>query len=442
MKRIEKAIQREGLELYRPSFIHTVSVVTDEILVKETKSMLEFVGLKGYTPYVKFSITEDGVAGNISSANNTFERTVHINVSNNYVTKWKCCIAILAHEICHKLLAVNGLYDYDINTNETLVDLSTIYVGFGNLILEGYVSESKNQIIGYLNINNYKVAHQIICVVYGKEKVSSTGLQDVDVLIDEALALWENAESEYKLMKDCFCENERQISEFHRNLILLEQIIKQCKLDMIHEFAKYDNVFFKTLNEKEGYYNNKLTVFSILYELIAKESYPIHKKNQFIFELNKIVNNAIYDLFIQYQSKKTLEFKYDFECPHCGVTLKNNNKVINRNTILRCSKCGCHYYYYGEMWNCSRRQKELNEAKLRENRRFEEKVEEKVNKKAEQYRKDKEQIKKQTELKLENIRQKAETEIENIRKYEHDKYKNIVFKRTPWYLRWIVKKYF
>ena len=152
-------------------------------------------------------------------------------------------------------------------------------------------------------------------------------------------------------MKKCFIESEYQIAEIHRNLTLIEQIIKLCKHDLIHEFAKYDNIFFKTLEEKDGQYRNKLTALSMLYEMVAKDSFPKHKENTFLKELNETLSNSIYGIIQQYQSKHAIELKYDFECPYCGTKMPNDGKIIDRNTILRCPKCGCHYYFFGEKIN-------------------------------------------------------------------------------------------
>lgn len=448
LKRIENVLKHEELCQYKPLYIDKEALLNDAILCKEAKSMLEFVGLKNYVTDVKFDETPDGVAGNISSANNTYERAVHINVSNSYKNRWKCCIAILAHEICHKVLAVNGLYENDTETNETLVDLSTIYVGFGDIILNGYVSESNQQIIGYLTLNTYKVAHHIVSVVYAKEAVANTGLADIDLLIDEALGYWEKAESEYSLLKDCFIEIEYQIAEFHRNITLLEQLLITCKQDLIHDFSRNDNLFFKNLVEKDGKFRNKLTALSLLYELITKEAYPKHKNNVFLSKVTEILNTAIYDLFHYYESKHPIELKYDFECPSCGTRMKNNDKVIDRNTILKCPNCGCHYYFFGERINFTRRQRELKEKRIKEN----EALDERVSKKLLEFRK-KDQLEvaraKQeardaitaANLSVVQIKTNAKQEIEYIRKNEQDEYKEKLRKRIPFYLRWLINKY-
>lgn len=448
LKRIEQALKRDGLVQYKPCFLNKAGILSDSDLRNETGLMLEFAGLKNYTTDVKFDETPDGVAGNIASANNTSERVVHINVSKKYNRNWKSCIAVLAHEICHKVLAINGLYEKNTELNETLVDLSTIYVGFGEIILNGYVSESKNQIIGYLNLNNYKVAHHIVSVVYAKESITNTGLADIDVLIDDALEYWEKADSEYALMKDCFVESEYQLAKFHRNLLLLEQLIKICKDDLIHEFLRYDNIFFKTLEEKDGQYRNKLTALSLLYELIANGAYPKHKENIVTKKTLEILNTAIYDLFQQYETKHAIELKYDFECPSCGTKMKNNDKVVDRNAIMRCPNCGCHYYFFGERINFSRRQRELKEKRIKENEILDQRVAKRL---AELRKNDEVQVAKakqdsrdainRANRSISEIKKKAQQEINHIRKQEQEDYKDKLRNRIPFYLKWLINRY-
>ncbi len=448
LKRIEQALKHDGLNLYQPQILHKLSPLNDKILCAETKSMLEFVGLYNYVTDVKFGETEKGVAGFIESSNNTTEKAVHITVSGTYKGKWKSCIAILAHEICHKVLAVHGLREEDVEANETLVDLATIYVGFGNLILDGYISDSNNQIIGYLKLNNYKVAHHIVSIVYGKESLQSTGLADVDFLIDDVLEYWTKAKSETELMNGCFEECEWQIAELHRNIMLLEEILSYCKNSVIHEFAKYDNIFFKALEKRDGQYKNKLTALSLLYDMCASENYPKHKDNAFLKKVNDVVSTSIHDLFFQYQKKYGIELKYDFLCPHCGTKMKNDGKIVDRNAILRCPHCKCHYYYIGETINFSRRQRELKEIREKENTLIDERVAKKAS-----------AIKRAADMQVADIRRNsqnlidaanrlaikakkdAEMEVSAIRRHEQDEYRKRVMNRVPYLLRWLVKKY-
>lgn len=448
LKRIEQSLKRNGFTFYEPTKVMNISPLNNELLRSETKCMLDFVGLKNYNADVKFGKTNDGIAGYIESLNNTIEKTAHITVSDKYRNEWKCSIAVLAHEICHKLLAVNGLYDKDVKRNETLVDLATIYVGFGNLILNGYASDSNNQIMGYLKFDNYKVALHIMSVVYGKRTLMSTGLTDVDFIVDKALEYWENANSEYSLLKDVFVESEYQIAVLHRNLMLLSQITHRCKNDIIHEFAKYDNLFFKVLDERNGEFCNKLAAFSLLYDMVVSDNFPHHKENEFLKIVNDSLSSFIYDMLAQYQSKYRIELSYDFECPHCGTHIKNNGKVVDRNTILRCSHCGCHYYYIGEKINFSKRQRELKEKRERENAIIEERVSKikyELNKNAEARiesakRNADSMVKMSNQLTI-KTRKEAEARIAKIRLEEQDEYKRKVKERIPFYLRWIMEKY-
>lgn len=321
-------------------------------------------------------------------------------------------------------------------------------MGFGNLIIDGYVSDSNNQIIGYLELNNYKVAHHIVGIVYGKETLQSTGLADVDFLIDEVLEYWAEAKSETSLMNSCFEESEWQIAELHRNLMLLEQILSYCKNSIIHEFAKYDNIFFRTLEKKDDQYKNKLTALSLLYDMCASGNFPKHKDNAFLKKVNDVLSTSIYDLLFQYQSKYGIELKYDFLCPHCGTMMKNDGKIVDRNAILRCPQCKCHYYYIGETINFSKRQRELKEIRERNNAIIEErvaKIEMEIKKSADMQiaevkRNCQSQIAATARASI-KVKNDAQNEVRSIRKNEQNEYKSKVMNRLPFYLRWIMKKY-
>jgi hypothetical protein len=441
LKRIEQAIKHNELKSYKPRIIHRRAPLNDHLLCQETTLMLKFVGLENYQTDVKFGTTSHNVAGYITSANNNTEKAVHITISDTCINNWKNCIAVLAHEICHKLLAVNGLYEENVELNETLVDLATIYVGFGNLILDGYVSDSNKQIIGYLNFDNYKVAFHIVRIIYGKETLTSTGLADLDFLIDDALNYWVNANSEKELMRQCFIESEYEVAEFYRYLTLLEQIVTTCKNNIKREFAKYDNIFFKTLTLNDDHYTNKLTAFSLLYDLLARENFPKHKSTPFYEKTNDVLLTSIYDLLKQSQSYSDIDLKYDFECPCCGTKKENNGKVVNRNTLLRCPKCGTHYYHVGEEVNFSKRQRELKDKRDKENIIIEERVAKKVD-----------EIRKKTDERIRNMskdysasiartKNEADCKISEIRMNEQNRYKQKVKDKTPFYLRWIICKY-
>ena len=415
LRDIEKKIPRRTFNIYRPS-VSPTGDITEEQLQKETLLMLDFVGLKGYKADVKYVPLEKGVGGNIS-LNDSSEQCVHINISNEYRSNWKATVAVLAHEICHKVLFVNGLYYAPPFTamNEVFVDLATIYVGFGQLILDGYITNTTNTIhyLGYLTFNTYEVTHLIVCSALGNIMGEATGLKEKDYYANLAIERWEENSDKSKVLSTYFMKHERQQAEFHRNIMVLEQLLQQCKKDMAYDYDILDQEYFKQPQKEKGTIGSSLAAFSAIYE------YEFYKENPHVEKLNNAINRAIYDLYVTYQEQRSIEFHYDFSCPFCGKTSKNST-VKNRSAIIRCPGCGRHYTYNGEHWNVTKRQRELDEERRRRERLFNEEV----NKREQE------------------IQNKANVAIEEIRRNEQGRCKEAILKKIPFYLRWIVAKYF
>lgn len=106
---IEKKDPREEFRIFLPST--TVNCANpDLLLVEDARRMLEFVGLYDYDLDVVYAKTAEGTGGDCQ--NNGTERAVHIHVSDSYRNNRKASMAVLAHEICHKLLFVKGHIEY------------------------------------------------------------------------------------------------------------------------------------------------------------------------------------------------------------------------------------------------------------------------------------------------------------------------------------------
>ena len=69
--------------------------------------MMKFVGLNDYIPLITFVTTEESEGGNIEL---DYSKNVYIQISNKYRSNSDQILAIMAHEICHKVLYISGLY--------------------------------------------------------------------------------------------------------------------------------------------------------------------------------------------------------------------------------------------------------------------------------------------------------------------------------------------
>ena len=197
-KLLESHFPPSSFKIYTPSSVEPVNgAYTDKQLSAEAVKMLEFVGLSGYSADVRYGDTE-GNAGVIIGVEKKFEKAVHIKVSAQFKSSWQSLVAILAHEICHKLLPTKDLDTSD----EILVDLCTIYVGFGKIVLNGYLSKSYGvelQQMGYLDSFNYKVANQLVNVVRGRMNLKDAGFEDTDPILTDLLKMWLSYQNDAEL---------------------------------------------------------------------------------------------------------------------------------------------------------------------------------------------------------------------------------------------------
>lgn len=159
---------REKFKLYNTTLRFYLNNDDDlaQTCQSEAENMMNFVGLIGYTPVIKFD-NLDNARGNI---NLNSSMTVVINLDESVRHDNYAIMSTLAHEICHKLLYTSGLYYSDSfikEENEILADLATFYVGFGNHTMNGFYRKMSNAEYrsGYLTPKTYGLAYIISCIV-------------------------------------------------------------------------------------------------------------------------------------------------------------------------------------------------------------------------------------------------------------------------------------
>ena len=415
---IEKKAPRDKFRIFLPSAI-VDSTNPDLILVEEARKMLEFVGLYGYDLDVTYAKTGEGTGGDCQ--NNGTERAVHIHVSNSFRNNWKASLAVLAHEICHKVLFVKGLYSPIDMMNEVYAELATIYFGFGDLVLEGY--QAKDHCLGYLKPETYKKINMLVCVVCGNIPSEVLNLKDIDPLADEAISVWERDGDKSKLLKDCFINTESQLSEFSRNISLLEQILKQCREDRSNDYKKINNLYFKendVLKEK-----NPIKQFLFIYDYYCGSDYHDNR----IEELNAAVNEALFVVYSAYQNQKGILLNYDFKCPMCSAENKNT-EIKNRLAIVKCNSCGSYYTFNTKHWNPSVHQRKIDLKRQEEKKVYERMVDDQF-----------EKIQREADHRISRVRNQTTEKIDEIRRNEQQRCKEEILKKIPSCLRWMVEKY-
>lgn len=414
---IEQKAPRKQFALYETKhWIQPDTAIPLATVNDEAKNMLDFVGLHNYQTDIRFDVLNDNVGGNIS-LNNTKELVVHIRISSTYRNNWKATLAVLAHEICHKFLMVNGLYcSIDVNVNETYVDLATMYVGFGELMLNGCDTQVGNVSyrLGYLTMDTYKVAYRLVCSVLGNMSIDR--LKGIDPAADSAINLWKMNDNKRELLKGCFIDKSRQLSELYRNLGVMEQLVHQCKAGLASNYNTLDQVFFCNLKEVDGNYANKMEAFSTFYKAMFG-----HDDDSLLEELNEVVNEALYKMYMLYQRQGHAELKQEMvTCPSCGHVGKS---VLSKPGVVKCPKCHRTFYWEANPWNCTQYQLRVETKQKEERIRFNQKVQ------------------KEVEERTSIIRKKTDAEMESFKKNEMSICKESIRKSMPRFYRWLASDY-
>jgi len=171
---------------YEPIDFNPSDVVS---IQKLGKSMAEFVGLSDLTFIIAVVPQEKNVGGHIDMSDTGND--VFIELSNN-VAKYKdAVLATLAHELSHKILAINGVrisvgspQPVFERENEVLTDITAVYSGFGKQMMNGCecsisyeeptvdgtrkITESIRT--GYISLTQFSFIYLMICNMRKIEK--------------------------------------------------------------------------------------------------------------------------------------------------------------------------------------------------------------------------------------------------------------------------------
>lgn len=414
LAQIHSKVQRNQFTLYTSRQIasHLLEDITEEMLAAEVRYMLDHSGLHGYNAVVKYVDLKEGTAGQIS-LNNSTEKTVNINVSNQYRSNGHVLLAILAHEVCHKVLFVNGLYVMDESLNETFVDLATIYMGFGELILKGYRSRSGGveNILGYLMFDVYKVTHHLMCVLFDNKKVDDTDLEDIDIMAYDALKLWESKENKSQLLNNILFESEKPVAKTQKYIACLETVLEACRKDL-KEFHDLQNRAAFGSSESTDRLKRDLDMYSCIYEYTLRAGDQPQAYSTYADKIDDILEETLFNL----QANGIPGFdnlgKRIPVCPCCGERI-TGVKAEDEDVLVRCPSCRARFRYNGSVWTPTASQRKLVLKRKQEQEYIDA------------------QIRSEIDRILEEERQRTIQET-----------KQKIFKSMPGWLRWLAEDYF
>lgn len=325
----------------------------------EAERMMGFVGLRDIKVTISYVMTEESRAGDISLND---KKEICININSNILMRGKSkqlVLAILAHEICHKLLYMRGLVMSDTMRNEICTDLATIYVGFGLLTIHGCIEEKTKYIsyntvsteiyrVGYLTPRSYILAYIIVARSFGLMD-SQLGIVPDGEFLKQQFNLAKKDAIKFKTysyddVKKLFVEQSKTIARNKRNIIILQYLLKRMEKEMESCYKQLDSRFNRLILGDGGLVTNPIAA---LYAMRSKPEIVANAPND-----RKIsrITKKIYKC-LKYVDKEELENTTRFiACPMCG---QKSNIALNENccSIQKCKNCGKMFYWDASLYH-------------------------------------------------------------------------------------------
>lgn len=339
LKDIEKKLQRTDHSQYPlPHYIG--GEIPVEALNNEAKKMMDFVGLTSFTPDCCWEETNNATAGYIELDGSRFG-PIRIHLSSRYKCNGHATIAILAHEICHKLLEYHGLYFPQLpKLNETYTDLCTIYVGFTQLIVNGYKTTVGNVTftLGYLPQETFEQTIAIIDLIQGRRPFDQQWADGADVFSN--FARWIIEPDKRKCHIDGFAKRQLVYAGLNKRVSLLIRLLRETLSTYNPTLKEIDLDYFF----ENSHYGNEETVkkmpiklfcmshpefFSQQDELKAKEA------DRLSLRLDRVIRDLV-----KHSKDEKVELQSNIHaCPFCM-----NEFTVNKDgqewKVIKCKKCG------------------------------------------------------------------------------------------------------
>lgn len=339
LKDIEQKLRRKYDSQYPlPHYIG--GEIPEEALNVEAKKMMEYVGLTTFTPQCCWEDIKGTTAGYIE-LNGSKSGPAKIHISSRYKCNGKATIAILAHEICHKLLEFHSLYFPNMTwLNETYTDLCTIYVGFTQLIVNGYntTEGSVSFSLGYLSKNTFERTIAVMDLIRGRRAIDRQWTEGTDEF--SQLARWLINPDKRKSHIDGFAKRQLAYAGLNKRVLLLNRLLKDIMLSYNPTLKDIDlRYFFDNPSYGEGSTVSELplTLFCMSHPELFKQ--PDELKAREAECMSVRLDRAI-RAFLGSSKIKNFELQSDIHvCPFClnEFTMKRDGRKWR---VIKCNKCG------------------------------------------------------------------------------------------------------
>ena len=345
---LENKLPKRDYKIYVESHRHDDDLgrVTPQEMNDECQRMLEFVGMGGYKADARFATLDAGIAGR-TVPGHIPDGKVPIEVSDNMTGNWKAVIATLAHEICHHVIHRALIRPMANEVTEAYTDLCTIYVGFGQLILDGYRTNVRRQerTLGYLDWNTYQVTNKMVNVVRGGVHSGNTGLQGSDIFADEVIQLWESDEKRNAVINKAFEKRSATMTDTMRNIAYMESLLNTYREHLKPQAKELSDSFVATKEALRNGADGSLKDFSALYDahMCCQKSGETEKDG--------VLEEALYNLYNNMQHRMgPIVLEREVVCPYCGKHYKLHGSTASKKIIM-CKHCGTNFVIDTSEWN-------------------------------------------------------------------------------------------
>ena len=341
----------------------------DIIQIQEAgKKISNFIGMPNLTFVITYKKQNEKIAGHIELNNNNDEG-VFIEIDEKYKFEKAIVLAILAHEICHKLIHISGLTLAG-HENEILTDVATVYSGLGKLSLNGCevintytnsewdgnkkitTTTTSTQKVGYLDLNQFAFVYKVICkmrripVEYTFNNLNKNAKDSLNNI--------------HLNLSDDFFFNDialSTVSDFKKNRLNNLQVISALNIKLFTTI----NYLLKSLNKTNNDLHKKIkSIYDEYYELaknhnsaeglnyiknllltirIKKEYEKFEKEESILSSLNITYSNVVNGLIGNKHNLVSLQNNhhlYLIECPICSNKMRlQQNKLVK----IKCSNC-------------------------------------------------------------------------------------------------------
>jgi hypothetical protein len=141
------------------------------------RKIAESIGLEDFTFIISTAKQKEKVGGHIDLS--TGGRDVFVEVDSDMMKFPDAVAATLCHELCHKWLQVNGIRSPIEIDNEILTDITSVFLGFGKIMLNGCRTTNvryetipngtrtitETMTAGYLDRDQLAFAYGLVCAM-------------------------------------------------------------------------------------------------------------------------------------------------------------------------------------------------------------------------------------------------------------------------------------